>query len=73
MSHPPFSQMAILSGPLAAAITLGIFEARSRLEQFAVGLDVINDQHASRHSVDPGPRKWSIVSKNLATDIGLER
>src|SRR5580693_1713600 len=52
---------------------LEIFEAQSRLEQFAVGPDVVNDQHASRHSVAPGPRKWSIVSKNLATDIGLER
>src|SRR6202020_609140 len=52
---------------------LEIFEAQSRLEQFAVGPDIIDDQHASCHSVDPGPRKWSIVSKNLATDIGLER
>src|SRR6202050_1568614 len=52
---------------------LEIFKAQSRLEQFAVGPDVIDDQHASCHSVDPGPRKWSIVSKNLATDIGLER
>src|ERR1700692_4260236 len=52
---------------------LEIFEAQSRLEQFAVGPDIIDDQHASRHSGDPGPRKWSIVSKNLATDIGLDR
>src|SRR5277367_3834686 len=52
---------------------LEIFEAQSRLEQFAVGPDIIDDQHSSRHPVSPGPRKWSIVSKNLATDIGLDR
>src|SRR5277367_1195552 len=60
-------------GPVGRRQDLEIFEAQSRLEQFAVGPDVVNDQHASCHSVDPGPRKWSIVSKNLATDIGLDR
>src|ERR1700734_378526 len=58
-------------GPVGRRQHLEIFEAQSRLEQFAVGPDVVNDQHASRHSVAPGPRKRSIVSKNLATDIGL--
>jgi hypothetical protein len=52
---------------------LEIFEAQSRLEQLAVGPDVVDDQHASSHPASPGPRKWSMVSKNLATDIGLER
>src|ERR1700722_6410160 len=52
---------------------LEIFEAQSRLEQFEVGPDVIDDQHTGGHPVTPGPRKWSIVSKNLATDIGLDR
>src|SRR5271156_1306972 len=60
-------------GPVGRRQHLEIFEAQSRLEQFAVGPDIIDDQHASCHSVDPGPRKWSIVSKNLATDIGFER
>ena len=52
---------------------LEIFDAQSRLEQFEVGPDIIDDQHASRHGLAPGPRKWSSVSKNLATDIGLDR
>src|SRR6516165_1045170 len=37
------------------------------------GLVVVDDQHAGRHELAPGPRKWSIVSKNLATDIGFDR
>ena len=73
MSHPPFSQIAIASGPLVAVSDLEIFEAQSRLEQFEVGPDVVDDQHARRHPAVPGPRKWSMVSKNLATDIGLDR
>ena len=36
---------------------LKIFQAQSRLEQFAVGPDVIDDQHAGCHPVAPGPRK----------------
>src|SRR6202044_1769168 len=52
---------------------LEILDAESRLEQFEVGLDIVDDQHASRHGLAPGPRKWSSVSKNLATDIGLDR
>ena len=72
MSHPPFSQMAIASGPLVA-VTTSKYSAEPRLEQFEVGLDIIDDQHASRHALAPGPRKWSIVSKNLATEIGFDR
>src|ERR1700678_4669584 len=60
-------------GAIGSRQHLEIFEAQSRLEQFAVGPDIIDDQHTSCHSVDPGPKKGSIVSKNLATDIGLER
>ena len=73
MSHPPFSADGDRIGAVGRRQHLEILEAQSGLEQSAVGPDVIDDQHASGHSVDPGPRKWSIVSKNLATDIGLER
>src|ERR1700685_116423 len=52
---------------------LEILDAESRLEQFEVGLDIVDDQDGSRHGLAPGPRKWSSVSKNFATDIGLDR
>jgi hypothetical protein len=73
MSHPLFSQMAIASGTLVAVTTFEIFEAQSRLQQFEVGPDVVDGQHARRHAPVPGPRKWSMVSKNLATEIGFDR
>src|SRR5260221_13024146 len=50
---------------------LKIFQAQSRLEQFAVGPDVIDDQHAGCHPVAPGPRKWRTASRTFATILAL--
>ena len=52
---------------------LEVFGAQPRFEQLKIGLDIINHQDASRHCLTPGPRNWSMVSKNLATEIGLDR
>ncbi len=73
MSHPPFLQMAIASGPLVAVSTSKYSRLSLAWSSLQVGADVIDDQHAGCHPAYPGPRKWSIVSKNFATDIGFDR
>jgi hypothetical protein len=60
-------------GTICRRQDLEIFDAEPRFEEFEIGLDIIDDQDAGRHCSAPGPRKWSIVSKNLATEIGLDR
>jgi hypothetical protein len=52
---------------------LKIFGAEPRFEQLEIWADVVDDEDASRHCSPPGPRNWSMVSKNRATEIGLDR
>ncbi len=55
---------------------LEIFGRQPRLEQLHVGVDVVNHKHAGGHDLLPcyraTPMNWRTVSRNMATEMGLE-
>ena len=62
----------VASGPLETLKHLEIFVVEADFEQLAIGGVVVDDEDAGGHRLG-APRKWSIVSKNFATEIGLDR
>ena len=55
---------------------LEILGRQPRLEQLHVGVDVVNHKHAGGHELLPcyraTPMNWRTVSRNMATEMGLE-
>jgi hypothetical protein len=48
-----------------------IFGAEPRLQEAAVGFQIVDDEHARAHGIYPMKRR--MVSRNVDTEIGLER